>query len=82
MRGMHRLNFCSPRPNQIADQHEDKFSPLRIVGLATVVLGVISLGLYAGRELRFRYKFRHRTPSDFFSNAGDPITGAEYGMGV
>ncbi len=60
----------------------DSFSALRVVGLATVVLGVLSLGLYAGRELRVRYKFKRRTPSDFFSRAGDLNTGTEYGMGV
>jgi hypothetical protein len=60
----------------------NSFSALRIVGLATVVVGVLSVGLYAGRELRVRYKFRRRTPSDFFSRAGDLNPGTEYGMGV
>ena len=86
MRGMdplnrlHHLNLAAPDLD--ADAAEGIFSPLRALGLATVLIGAVSLGLYIGRELRFRYKFRRRTPSDFFSNAGDPIANAEYGMGV
>ena len=82
MRGMHPFNFSTRSLDRNEDTHDDAFSPLRAVGLATVVLGVVSLGLFVGRELRFRYKFRRRTPSDFFSNAGDPIASAEYGMGI
>ena len=65
-----------------ADDTAGSFPVLRVVGLATVVLGVLSLGLYAGRELRVRYKFKRRTPSDFFSRAGELNSGTEYGMGV
>ena len=65
-----------------ADDTNGSFTVLRVVGLATVVLGVLSLGLYAGRELRVRYKFKRRTPSDFFSRAGEFNSGNEYGMGV
>lgn len=61
---------------------EDTLSPLQWLGMATAFVGAVSLGLYIGRELRLRYKFRRRTPADFFSNAGDPINSAEYGMGV
>ncbi len=81
---MTQLNLSAPELEPYADlsDGEEVFSPLRAVGLATVVVGAVTLGLYIGRELRFRYKFRRRTPSDFFSNAGDPIANAEYGMGV
>ena len=54
---------------------------LRAVGWTSVALGVTALGLYIGRELRQRYKFNHRTPSDFYSHAGEEL-GAEYGMGI
>lgn len=60
----------------------DTFSPLQWFGMATAFVGAVSLGLYIGRELRLRYKFRRRTPTDFFSSAGDPIANAEYGMGI
>jgi hypothetical protein len=55
---------------------------LRIAGLAGLVVGVTAAGLLVGRELRIRYKFKRRTPTDLFSKAGDPLAGAEYGMGV
>ena len=79
---MSRLNLSVPDPNESLESGGDTFTPLRVLGLATAFLGVITLGLFVGRELRGRYKFRRRTPSDFFANAGDPIANAEYGMGV
>jgi hypothetical protein len=54
---------------------------LRAIGWTSVALGVTALGLYIGRELRLRYKFKRRTPSDFFSHAGEEI-GAEFGVGI
>lgn len=68
-----------------AAQDESSFSSstaLRVVGVATALVGAVSLGLYIGRELRLRYKFRRRTPSDFFSKAGDAMSSPEYGMGI
>lgn len=44
-------------------------------------LGVIALGLFAGRELRLRYKFNRRTPYDFYSHAGDEQD-IEAGLGI
>jgi hypothetical protein len=55
--------------------------PLRALGWASVAVGVTALGIYVGRELRVRYKFNRRTPSDFYSHAGDEYP-ADYGMGV
>jgi hypothetical protein len=54
---------------------------LRAIGWTSVALAVTALGLYVGRELRVRYKFKRRTPSDFFSHAGEEM-GAEFGMGI
>jgi hypothetical protein len=54
---------------------------LRAVGWTSVALGITALGLYVGRELRIRYKFSHRTPSDFYAHAGEEL-GAEFGMGI
>lgn len=54
---------------------------LRAVGWTSVAVGVTALGLYIGRELRLRYKFKRRTPSDFFSHAGEEMN-AEFGMGI
>ena len=79
---MGRLKLASFDVDEAVDAARDILTPMRILGVTTALLGVVTLGLYVGRELRFRYKFRRRTPSDFFSNAGDPIASAEYGMGV
>lgn len=59
---------------------------LRTITWASLAVATAALGLYIGRELRVRYKFRRRTPYDFFSKAGtrpnaDYAT-TEYGMGV
>jgi hypothetical protein len=56
-------------------------SALRAIGWTSVALAVTALGLYVGRELRLRYKIKRRTPSDFYSHAGEEM-GAEYGMGI
>ncbi len=78
---MSRLNLSAPDEAEFLEE-SSQYVPLRILGVTTAVLGVVTLGLFLGRELRVRYKFRRRTPSDFFSKAGDPIASAEYGMGV
>ncbi len=78
------LNLHSPADPLFKDELPDDegiLTPLRAAGLAALALGAVAIGFVVGRELRFRYRFRRRTPSDFFSNAGDPI-GAEYGMGI
>jgi hypothetical protein len=41
-------------------------------------MAVAALGIYVGHELRSRYKFRNRTPYDYYSNAGEH----EFGVGV
>jgi hypothetical protein len=61
--------------------HVGSSRALRAVGWTSVAVGVTALGLYIGRELRLRYKFKRRTPSDFFSHAGEEMNG-EFGMGI
>jgi len=56
-------------------------STLRAITWFSVGLAVATLGIFAGRELRKRYKFNHRTPYDFYSNAGEQQA-SEFGMGV
>ena len=80
-RRMTLLNLHSPAEDEPQDNEFGVLTPLRTAGLAALTLGAVALGFVVGRELRFRYRFRRRTPSDYFSNAGDPI-GAEYGMGI
>lgn len=77
-----QLSLTGPEHEADAAEQGGAFTPMRTLGLATAVVSVVALGLYIGREIRVRYKFRRRTPADFFSNAGDSMHGAEYGMGV
>ncbi len=79
---MNQFNLAILESEPEMDLNEESFSAMQAIGLVTVALTTISLGLYIGREIRFRYKFRRRTPSDFFSYAGDSVAAAEYGMGV
>jgi hypothetical protein len=44
-------------------------------------MAVAAIGIYVGRELRIRYKFRRRTPYDFYSSAGNQQS-SEFGMGI
>jgi hypothetical protein len=60
---------------------QDESSTLRVIGWFSVGMAVAALSFWVGRELRDRYKFKRRTPYDFYSNAGEPQT-AEFGMGV
>jgi hypothetical protein len=55
---------------------------LRLMGWSSVAVGVIAAGLFVGRELRLRYQFNHRTPSDLFAHAGDESPAADYGVGI
>jgi hypothetical protein len=52
---------------------------LRAIGWVSVGVGIAAVGLLVGQELRKRYRFSHRTPYDFYSNAG---AASEFGMGV
>ena len=54
---------------------------LRVIGWFSVGMAVAALGIYLGTELRSRYKFRHRTPYDFYANAGE-AQASEFGMGI
>ena len=56
-------------------------SALRIVGWFSVGMAVATIGLIVGAELRSRYKFNHRTPYDFYSNAGEQQA-SEFGVGI
>lgn len=48
---------------------------------ATAAVAVVAAGLYAGRELRSRYKFKRRTPYDYYAHSGDPAD-LEFGVGI
>jgi hypothetical protein len=77
-----RKVFVSVLPGFGCKSSEESRLPLRALGWASVAVGVAALGLYVGRELRIRYKFKRRTPSDFYSHAGDEYPSADYGVGI
>jgi len=54
---------------------------LRVLGWFSAGMAVAALGIYIGNELRCRYKFKRRTPYDFYSHAGDRQA-SEFGMGI
>jgi hypothetical protein len=55
-------------------------STLRVIGWFSVGMVVAALGIYLGSELRSRYKFKRRTPYDFYSNSEQQAS--EFGMGI
>jgi len=54
---------------------------LRVIGWFSVGMAVATIGIFLGYELRNRYKFNHRTPYDFYANAG-PQTANDFGVGI
>ncbi|MGB7265371.1 MAG: hypothetical protein WBC92_07645 [Terracidiphilus sp.] len=54
---------------------------LRVITWFSVGMAVAAVGIYVGAELRNRYKFKKRTPYDFYSNAGEQQA-SEFGVGV
>jgi hypothetical protein len=55
---------------------------LRIIGWSGLAVGVVSVGLAVGWELRLRYKFNHRSPYDYYSHAGDQEPLDSYAVGI
>ena len=57
-----------------------------MIGWFSVGMAVAALGIYVGTEMRSRYKFKRRTPYDFYSNAGEhqanEFGASEFGMGI
>jgi hypothetical protein len=67
-------------PLTLLDEQEES-KTLRVIGWFSVGMAVAAISLYFGRELRLRYKINHRTPYDFYSNAGNQQS-TEFGVGI
>lgn len=65
---------------ELLDEQDDS-KTLKVIGWFSIGMAVAALGLYVGRELRSRYKFKKRTPYDFYSNAGNQQS-TEFGVGI
>jgi hypothetical protein len=58
-------------------------SVLRVITWFSVGIAVAAVGIFVGAELRNRYRFSHRTPYDFYSNAGaGEQQASEFGVGI
>ena len=73
----------SKEPEIVSTEAEsnEESSRMRVVGWFAFGVAVAAVGLLVGRELRNRYKFKRRTPYDFYANAGEG-QGGEFGVGV
>jgi hypothetical protein len=75
----------STEPETLIAEEETKetkeSSALRVIGWLSMGVAVAALGVFVGRELCKRYKFNHRTPYDFYSEAGKRQSG-EFGLGI
>jgi len=56
-------------------------SVLKVIGWFSVGMAVATVGILIGAEMRSRYKFSHRTPYDFYANAGEQQA-SEFGVGI
>jgi hypothetical protein len=67
----------------IAESEQEKCgsAALRVLAWFSVGMAVAALGILVGAEMRSRYRFKKRTPYDFYSNAGEQESG-EFGVGV
>jgi hypothetical protein len=72
----------STEPENLAAEIEQvsERKALRLIGWFSAGMAVATVGIYLGFEIRSRYKFRHRTPYDFYSNAG--AQSGEFGVGI
>jgi hypothetical protein len=67
---------------QVSSPDEKKeSSTLRVITWFSVGMAVAAVGIFVGREIRSRYKFKRRTPYDFYSNAGERHA-SEFGVGI
>ncbi len=72
----------NPTPAEDVQPEEKKDSKaLMVIGWFSIGIAVAALGVYIGAELRNRYKFKKRTPYDFYANAGE-AQASEFGVGI
>lgn len=75
----------STEPEALAAAEEteetNESSALKVIGWVSAGMAVAALGIFVCRELRCRYKFKRRTPYDFYAHAGEAEVG-EFGLGI
>jgi hypothetical protein len=65
----------------VAAEESNEASAVKVITWFSVGIAVAAVGIFVGRELRNRYRFNHRTPYDFYANAGESQAG-EFGVGI
>jgi cytochrome oxidase assembly protein ShyY1 len=68
-------------PDSSEPEEKSGSTALRVITWFSVGIAVAAVGIYVGAELRNRYRFKKRTPYDFYSNAGSQQA-SEFGVGV
>ena len=72
----------SAEPEIVAQEEEgNERKTLRAIGWFSMGMAAATIGIYLGIELRNIYKFRHRTPYDFYANA-ESQPASEFGVGI
>ncbi len=77
--------FDDPVTEILADEtpavEKAGFPVFRIITWFSVGVAVTAIGIFLGAELRSRYRFKKRTPYDFYANAGEQQA-SEFGVGI
>jgi len=63
------------------EEEPNERKTLKVLGWFSVGMAVAAISVLVGYELRSRYKFKRRTPYDFYSNAAESQS-TEFGVGV
>jgi hypothetical protein len=75
-----QVNALTP-VNETPAQEKHGSTALRVITWFSVGMAVAALGIFVGAEMRSRYRFKKRTPYDFYANAGEQEA-SEFGVGV
>jgi len=75
------VNAAPEAADPEAAQEIRESTAFKVITWLSVGMAVAALGIFVGRELRSRYKFKRRTPYDFYSHAGERQIG-EFGVGI
>ena len=70
-----------PSMEDVETEDKKDSKALKVIGWFSIGMAVAALGIYLGAEMRNRYKFKKRTPYDFYANAGEAQAG-EFGVGI
>ena len=64
-----------------AEPEKTGSTAIRVITWFSVGIAVAAVGIYVGAEIRNRYRFKKRTPYDFYSKAGSQQA-SEFGVGI